>query len=47
MFKVFVHVSTLYCGSSNVMDEKYYQVIDNPHDVIKNRGKYDEVLPTQ
>lgn len=42
--KVFLHVSTLYVGSSKVMDEKHYNVIDDPHEIIRNRGNYAKVL---
>lgn len=45
--EIFVHVSTLYCASANIMEEKYYPVLKNPQDVIKSRGNYETVIPLE
>jgi fatty acyl-CoA reductase len=42
--EAFIHVSTLYCSSNTVMDEKHYTVVKNPHEIIKNRNDYSSII---
>jgi hypothetical protein len=45
--EIFVHVSTLYCASSKVMEEKYYPVVSDPHKIIRSRGNYEDLIPLE